>query len=217
MNRKDLARRLPHLGDEQLAEVRFLDDEDDLLGVVVVGDFMALECSDLALRESRLAGAAFTGSHLLRATFVDCVITDCDLSGAVLADCRFVRVEFQHCRLSGVQAQGSRFSDVAMIDCKIDGGNFRMTSWERGELQDSNLVDSDFYGARLPGSRIQGCDLSNVEFSKCDLAGSRLQRSRLEGIRGADFLRGVTISSDQIIPAALALFAAIDISVDYDE
>ncbi len=190
MNRKDPARRLPRLGDEQLPEVRVLEDEDDLVGVVVSGDFMALEYSDLTLRESRVAGAApLTGSHLLRATVVDCVITDCDLSGAVLGDCRFERVEFQHCRLSGVQAQGSRFSDVAMLDCKIDGGNFRMTVWERGELQDSNLVDSDFYGARLPGSRIQGCDLSNADFSKCDLAGSHLQRSRLEGIRGADFLR----------------------------
>ena len=85
-----------------------------------------------------------TGSRLLRATFIDCMVADSDLSGAVLEECRFERVEFQHCRLSGVQAQGIRFSDVAMLDCKIDGGNFRMTVWERGELRDSNLVECDF-------------------------------------------------------------------------
>lgn len=217
MNRRDPIRRVPRLGDGELEARRSLEDEDDLVGVVLAGDFTATEYSALTLRESRITGAAFTGSHLLRATFVDCVVADSDLSGAVLEGCRFERVEFQHCRLSGVQAQGSHFVDVAILDCKIDGGNFRMTVWERGELRDSNFVDSDFYGARLPASRIHGCDLSNVEFSKCDLAGSQLQRSRLEGVRGGDSLRRVTINSDQIIPAALALFAAIGISVDDDE
>ncbi|MBO0731144.1 MAG: pentapeptide repeat-containing protein, partial [Acidimicrobiaceae bacterium] len=170
--------------------------------------------SALTLRECRIAGAAFTGSCLVRATIVDCVITEAELSGAVLEDCRFERVEFQRCRMSGVQAQGSRFRDVALLDCKVDDGNFRMTDWEWGEMRDSNLVDSDFYGSRLPASRIHGCDLSNVEFSKCDLAGSHLQRSRLDGIRGGDSLRGVTIGSDQVIPAALALFGAVGISID---
>lgn len=144
MNRKDPLRRLPRLGDEELTEVSSLDDEDDLTGVVVTGDFTEADFSDLTVREPRVSAATLTGSRLLRATFIDCMVADSDLSEAVLEECRFERVEFQHCRLSGVQAQGSRFSDVAMLDCKIDGGNFRMTVWERGELRDSNLVECDF-------------------------------------------------------------------------
>lgn len=217
VKRNDLVRRLPRLREEDLTVLGSLRDEDDLLGAVVTGDFAAGEYALVTLRECRLVGAALTGSRLLRATLIDCVVVDSDLSGATLEDCQFDRVEFQHCRLSGVQAQGSRFVDVAMLECKIDGGNFRMTVWERGELRDSNLADSDFYGARLPASRVHGCDLSNVEFSKCDLSGSRLQGSHLEGIRGGDSLGGVTIGSDQIIPAALALFAAVRISVDNDD
>jgi hypothetical protein len=56
-----------------------------------------------------------------------------------------------------------------------------------------------------------------VELSKSTLAGTRLQRSNLEGIRGAEALRGVTIGSDQIIPTALAVFVALDIGVSDDE
>jgi uncharacterized protein YjbI with pentapeptide repeats len=217
MKRNGQLRRLPRLREEDLTVAASLGEENDLLGAVVTGDFPAAEYALVTLRECRLVGVKLIGSRLPRATIIDCVVVDSDLSGAALEDCEFERVEFQHCRLSGVQAQGSRFVDVAMLDCKIDGGNFRMTVWERGELRDSNFADSDFYAARLPASRVHGCDLSNVEFSKCDLSGSRLHGSHLEGIRGGDSLRGVTIGSDQIIPAALALFAAVGISVDNDD
>ena len=53
-----------------------------------------------------------------------------------------------------------------------------------------------------------------ADFSKADLTGARLQRSNLTEVRGGDALRGVTISSDQLIPAALALFAAMKIRID---
>ena len=79
------------------------------------------------------------------------------------------------------------------------------------------LVDADFYGASLPGSRFYGCDLNGVELSKSDLAGSRLHHSRFERLRGAEALRSVTIGSDQIIPTALAVFAAFDIHVSDDD
>ena len=214
MSQTDRARRLPRLMDRDLPAHDSLEDEDDLSGVQLSGNFAMAEYEAVALSECRVVGAAFTGSSLLRASLVDCVITDSDLSGAILEDCHFDRVEFRHCRLSGVQAQGSRLRDVAVLDCKADGGNFRMTVWERSELLDSNLAESDFYGARLPSSRIEGCDLSGVEFSKCDLNGARLHRSTLDGIRGGEALRGITIGSDQVIPTALALFAAFGITVD---
>jgi uncharacterized protein YjbI with pentapeptide repeats len=214
---KNLVRRVPRLADDDLTVVRSLEDEDDLVGAMIAGDFSGLDCSALTLRECRFAGATLTGSRLARATLIDCVVADSDLSGTDLRECKFERTEFRHCRLSGVQAQAGRFNDVAILDCKIDGANFRMTVWERSELRDSNFVDSDFYGARLPAIRIHGCDLANVDFSKCDLVAGHLQRSRLDGIRGGDSLRGATIGSDQVIPAAIALFDAIGISVDDNE
>jgi uncharacterized protein YjbI with pentapeptide repeats len=91
-----------------------------------------------------------------------------------------------------------------------------MTTWERAELRDCNLVESDFYSAKLPETRLHGCDLARADFSKAELAGSRMQRSNLADIRGGESLRGVTISSDQLIPAALAVFTSMKIRIDDD-
>jgi uncharacterized protein YjbI with pentapeptide repeats len=83
-------------------------------------------------------------------------------------------------------------------------------------MTESELVDCDFYGAKMPGSRILRCDLSRAELSRADLAGSRLSGSNLDGVRGASGLRRIEISSDQIIPLALALFSAQRIDVRGD-
>jgi len=96
----------------------------------------------------------------------------------------------------------------------VDGANFRMTKWESAEFWNCSLAEADFYEASLPGSRFQSCDLTGVQLSKTDLTGTRLHGSTLEGIHGADNLRGVTIGSDQMIPAALAVFGALNILVD---
>ena len=131
MNREAASRRTPRLQDDVLTAARTLADEDDLEDAIIAGDFVGSELSHFRLRSCRVNGAAFTGCRLVRGAFVDCVIVASDFSGAVFTDCRFDRVEFRRCRLSGVQAQESSLSDVALLDCKVDGGNFRMTVWDR--------------------------------------------------------------------------------------
>ena len=124
------------------------------------------------------------------------------------------RVEFRSCRLSGLQAPTGTFSDVGFVDSKLDGGNCRMTTWTRAELIDSDLSDSDFSSAALPGSHVLRCNLTAAQFSKSDLTGSRIVGSKVDGLRGAESLRGVTIGSDEVIPVALAIFGALGIAVD---
>jgi len=216
VNRKDVARRGPRIDEEGLTAWHTLADEDDLTDVALTGDFSTAELSLVTLQQSRVDGAAFTGTRLVRAIFVDCVIADAEWSAAVLEDCRFERVEFRRCRMAGLQGAGSRFTDVAFLDCKVDGANLRMTQWEAGEFRDSSLRQSDFYGAVMPSTRMTGCDLTDVDFSKADLVGSHLQGSRLDGVRGGDALRGVSVGSDQLIPAALAVFEAMDVTVTDD-
>jgi uncharacterized protein YjbI with pentapeptide repeats len=216
VSRKATERRLPRLDDDVVADGVTFTDEADITGAVIRGDFVGSEFHLVALRQCRVEGATFTGSQLIRATFVDCLIVDSDLSGALLEDCRFERVELRRCRLSGVQAPKSQFTDVALIDCKADAASFRMTVWERAEFRDSNLVESDFYSAKLSGSQVFGCDLGKADLSKSDLTGTRMQRSNLNDVRGGESLRGVTISSDQIIPAALAVFKSMKIRIDDD-
>lgn len=204
----------PRVDDDLVATYDAVDDEAELAEAMVRGDFGGSELYLVAFRQCRIEGATFTGSRFVRPTFVDCVVVDSDLSGVVLEDGRLERVEFDRCRLSGLQAPKTQFTDVAFLDCKADAASFRMTVWERAEFRDCNLVDSDFYGAKLPKSRIQGCDLAQADLTKADLTGSRLHRSNLADVRGGEALRGVTLSTDQLIPAALAVFASMKIRVD---
>ena len=82
------------------------------------------------------------------------------------------------------------------------------------DLRDLDLSGLDFKGATLAASNLFGSDLSHADLSKADLTGARMQRSDLTDLRGGDSLRGVTISSDQVIPAALAVFASMKIRID---
>lgn len=72
----------------------------------------------------------------------------------------------------------------------------------------------DLYEARLDDAHFANCDLGDAKFSKARIAGARLQGSKLDTIHGADSLRGVVIDSSQIIPLALRVFGALEITID---
>jgi hypothetical protein len=55
------------------------------------------------------------------ARFIDCVISERDLSGTTLEECSMTRVEFRSCRASAVQIPRGRLVDVGFLSCKLDG------------------------------------------------------------------------------------------------
>jgi uncharacterized protein YjbI with pentapeptide repeats len=194
-----------------------LVDGAELDDVTVSADLSGRHASDVELTGCRLEGALLTATRLRRGRLTDCILAGCDLSGLVLEDSVLTRVEFRECRVSGLQAAGSRFRDVAFVGCRMNDANFRMTTWERAEFDGCDLVDADFYAAALPAGRFLDCDLTGVDLTRSTLTGARLQRSVLDNLKGASALAGVTMSSDQIIPAALAIFAALGITIDDGE
>jgi uncharacterized protein YjbI with pentapeptide repeats len=207
----------PRVTDGLSADPVVLEDEVEIDSTVLTGDHSGVDVSLVQIDACRINRGRLIGSAFHRARITDCVVDSSELPGVILDDCDLVRVEFRDCRMSGFQAQGSRFRDVAFFRCKLDGANFRMSTWERVEFYDCDLVESDFYGAKLPGTLFQACDLSDTEWSKSSLVGSRLLGSTVERIQGATSLRGVTISGDQVVPVAMSVFAAMDITVGYDE
>jgi uncharacterized protein YjbI with pentapeptide repeats len=203
----------PRLPEEPSGKVTELDGEVDLTDTVVSGDLSGCELIEPVFSECRFEHGILTGSTLRYGRFVDCVISDCDLSGTILDECAFTRVEFRSCRASGLQAPHARLIDVGFSHCKLQGANFRRTVWERAELSACDLREADLYEAQMPGSRILNSDLSQLELTKADLTGSRLAGSNLDGLRGAGSLRKITITSDEMIPMALAIFKSLRITV----
>lgn len=195
-----------------------LADEASWDGVESSGSFAGERASHVDVMGCRLSGAVFTGVEIDRLRLTDTVLEDCELSGAVLTRLAAVRVEFRRCRLSSFVAAGGDCQDVRFTDCKLDGANFRMTTWERSVFDGCLLTDADFGSGRLlSGTRLHRCDLTGADFSKAALDGVSLQGSTLDGVRGGDFFRGAVIGTDQVLPLALSVFSALGIRIDDDE
>jgi uncharacterized protein YjbI with pentapeptide repeats len=217
MSAKRSERAVPRVGDGLSTEPVELEDEVEIESSVIAGDYSGIDATLVQIDVCRISRALLIGTELNRVRITDCIVEASDLSGLVLGDSDLARVEFHDCRMSGLQAHGSRLRDVAFFRCKLDEANFRMTVFERAEFHDCDLVESDFYGAKLPGAEIVGCDLTGAELSNCDMAGTRLLGSTLDRLKGAGSLRGVSISGDQIVPVAMSVFGAMDITVVYDD
>jgi uncharacterized protein YjbI with pentapeptide repeats len=195
----------------------FVGDGTEWEGVEVRGDLGGEgEVAHLDVAGSRLVGLRLTGRELIGLRLIDVVLEDCELSGVRIADGHFTRVELRRCRLAGLVAAGLKARDVLLEDCTASGAAFRMSTWERCEFHDVDLSEADFYAARLPGARLLRCDLRGADFTKAELPGAALHHSTLDGIRGAESLRGVKIGSAQVLSLALPLFAALGIAVDDD-
>ena len=205
--------------DEELAALTdpVLADGSDWSGVEVTGDIGGpQDVAYVELSSSRLANVRLTGRRFDHLRLVDVLIEDSELSGVTLTGAHFTRVEFRRCRMSGLVASTLKARHVRFTECRADGATFRMTSWDSAEFLHVDLRDADFHAATLTGVRLLGCDLTGADLSQATMAGTALHGSTVENVRGADALRGVVIGSDQVVPMAFPVFAAMGIVVDDD-
>jgi uncharacterized protein YjbI with pentapeptide repeats len=192
-----------------------LVSDTTLTGVALHGQTVA-DAEYVELAACRLDHVTFTGATLQRLRLVDVVLGDCELSGTTLDDATLHRVRFLRCRMAGAIAPSLKAVDVEFLECKLDNANLRNASFERVAFIQCLLPDADFYGGMLKGSRFERCDLSRVEFSKAKLDGVDVRTSTIDGIGGGASLKGLIAGSDQVVPLAFSLFAAMGISIDDD-
>lgn len=194
-----------------------LIDGTEWAGVDVSGEVSGeMEAGDVEVSRARLTGLRLTGWRLDRLRMIDVLVEDCELSAVTLPAAHLTRVEFRRCRLSGLSAPNLKARHVRFTDCRADGTSFRMSSWDLAELSSVDLRDADFHAATLAGVRLLDCDLTRADISKATLAGTALHGSTVEGLRGADALRGAVIASDQVVAVTVPLLIAMGIQVDDD-
>jgi uncharacterized protein YjbI with pentapeptide repeats len=177
-------------------------------------DFAGQVAEDLEMSGCRVTGSSFSGAELVRARVTDTVFERCDLAAAVLDHAVLTRVEFEDCRLSGADLSGSRLVDVGFRESRLADASLRMTSGSRVRFENCDLNRLDLYAAQLPGACFFDSDLTGAELSQATLTGARLHGSTFDTLRGAEALRGTTISSAQILPVALQVLAVLEITVD---
>lgn len=170
----------------------------------------------LKLTNCVVSGLAFTGSTSRFVEMVDVIFRNCEFSGCTLDTARLHRVAFNGCRMAGFAMPHVEAAHVAFDDCRLNEAWFRASKLDHVRFADCDLTEADFYQAEIDCTLFVGCALSRAEFSQSRLQNVALHGSTLDGLKGGDALRSLTIGSDQALNVALPIFTALGIVIDDD-
>jgi uncharacterized protein YjbI with pentapeptide repeats len=182
-------------------------------------------------------GLRFTGLELTGdatgARFLECALTDCDVSGVL-----FDRARLAGCLLTDLRSPSWSLVDATLLDVVAVGGRFGALVAHGAELtrvgleevkvdfvnlRGATLVDVTLTGCRIGELDLSGADLREVRLVDCTVTSLVLEgaRSRSVDLRGAEVdrldgvadLRGCTISDTQLAAWAAGMAAELGIAV----
>lgn len=137
---------------------------------------------------------------------VDVVATDMDWQGQRALGVKARRVELRRCRLTGVELAEASIGDAVFEECRMDLAGFRHAKLERVVFRDCRMSECDFQGASLKDVLFERCGLRDATFSSVKVQRVEVRGCDLEGLRGAEALRGVRMPWGDVIDNA-GLFA----------
>ena len=105
---------------------------------------------------------------------------------------------------------------MAFLGCRMDQCWLRMAKLERCAFEDCDLTDADFYTATIPRVAVRALHARWCRVLGGQAGDVAFHRSTIDGIKGAEALRNITIGTDQIVPFAFPIFAALGIAIDDD-
>jgi len=114
--------------------------------------------------------------------------------------------------MTGVILTASTLKNVTVEECKLDQANLRSANAVSLTASESDLRGADFGRAGLKDCALRQCRLDGADFSAASVSSVRLHGSTLDGIQGVR--GGFVIASDQLVPLAYAVFAALGVVVD---
>lgn len=181
---------------------RFFDQRADEL------DALLATFLDCVFEQSQAAALTLDRAHISHTMFAECGVAQLRAVGAGFADCLFTG-----CRFGSFAAMESAVRSVEVRDCHIGYLNLRDAAWRDVRLVDCVIDEFDAVGAQLtrvafPGTRIESINLQHATVGDVDLRGARLHR-----IENVEYLRGTTMSLDQIPDLAAAFAASLGIRV----
>ncbi|MCW2951065.1 MAG: pentapeptide repeat protein [Conexibacter sp.] len=164
-----------------------------------------------------LPGGVLDADLLAADGLADALLEQVSLANVRALHVSLHRVVLRGCRMTGLQLAESTFRDMTIDDCRIDLAAFRVSRFERVVFRNCMLQEADFVEARLDSVVFEDCDLSGADLSHATFSRSQLRGCRLDGIVGAERLRGTAMPWPDIVGFAGELAAAIGIAVLEDE
>ncbi|MEU6825720.1 pentapeptide repeat-containing protein [Streptomyces atriruber] len=188
------------------------------------GDYDGVEFRDLDLRgqdgggalfmDSAVTGCAVDEARLVRARFVDSVLTELRGVGTDLAEASLRDVEVVDARLGGVQLHGGVLERVVVRGGKIDYLNLRKARLRDVVFDGCVLVEPDFGQASLERVEFRGCVVRGADFTAVRMKDVDLRDAgELDIARGIERLAGAVISPAQLMELAPAFAAQVGVRV----
>ena len=148
--------------------------------------------------------------------FLDATFEDVDWS--TLREVRFAarRVEILRGRLTGAQFPEGTFIDATFADCRADLASFRFAKLERVVFRDCRLEEADFYRAELEDVLFERCDLRLASVEGVRVSRVELRGCNLEGLQGAEALRGVRMRWDDVVANGPVFASALGVEIVED-
>jgi uncharacterized protein YjbI with pentapeptide repeats len=123
------------------------------------------------------------------------------------------RVTIENSRLTGIVLPEAVLTDVTVRGCRVDLASFSFSRLERVTFEDCLLAQTDFLEARLASVRFHSCDLKRADFRDGRLERCEFRRSNLNGLEGAERLRGSAMEWPDIVEMAGVWAATLGIEV----
>jgi uncharacterized protein YjbI with pentapeptide repeats len=142
---------------------------------------------------------------------LDAVLDQADLANRRGRRVLLQRVQLRGCRMTGIQLAESTLRDVVVQDSRVDLAAFRVSRFERVVFRRCQLQELDLVEAQLSSVVFDECDLSGADVSHATFHRSELRGCTLDGLVGAERLRGVSMPWPDIVGFAGTMAAAIGI------
>jgi uncharacterized protein YjbI with pentapeptide repeats len=185
--------------------IELFRDEDTISGVHLENTW--LTTADLhkkSFSEARMTRVDFSQVHVARFDVLDCVFDNCNFTTSKFPESSWHRVLVNGARCSGLQMTNGTIRNIRFKNCKLEMVNFRLSRLENVIFEDCVIDDVDFYDAKLKNIEFINCSINEITFASARMAHVDISKSTVEGIKGINSLKGVSISYDQLMQLAPA-------------
>ncbi|OBF80571.1 hypothetical protein A5791_08265 [Mycobacterium sp. 852002-51163_SCH5372311] len=144
--------------------------------------------------DCEFAGHDFTDEDLSRLCTERVVFTECDFSGANLAESHHRGSAFRNCTFRRTLLWHSRFEQCSMLGSVFEQCRMRPLTLDEVDFTLAVLGGNDLRGVDLSGCRLREASLVETDLRKAVLRGVDLSGARTTGTRLDDAdLRGATV------------------------
>ena len=148
---------------------------------------------------------------------VDEELADASLANVDARGGELRRVVLRRCRLTGLLLTEGALRDVVLTECRADLTSFAACTIEQVVFEDCRLESASFQEARLRAVRFERCDLSDADLTGMRCERVELRGCTLDGVRGAEGLRGAALPWGDILGAAGTFANALGVRVLEDD